>query len=60
MHETKLLVTADTLVIQLHQWHQNVELVIINEFGDISVNGVACETRITPEFQVLYILITPT
>ena len=44
MHETKLPETADTLVMQLRQWHQNKQLVIIDAFGDISVNGAACET----------------
>ena len=42
MHETKLPVTADTLVMKLSQWQQTAELVMISDIQ--SVNGAACET----------------
>jgi len=42
MHETKLPVTADTLVMKLSQWQQTAELVMISDIQ--SVSGAACET----------------
>lgn len=42
MHETKLPVTADTLVMKLSRWQQTAELVMISDIQ--SVNGAACET----------------